>query len=138
MSDNSIMKINEAVIEKSNTGKYDEIITLLSEENTERLIAGFVSIAAAIPAQAFNTVSDIYAKSIVAQEHLEMKNIESEAEILRHFNDQIDKAMEQLDLKDSVSVDNFTKAVTALRDALETQMKVRSKPNIFSKIFGRK
>ena len=138
MSENPIEIVNTAVIEKAKSGDYSAISNIISDESAEQLITGLVGIASQLPAQAFTTISEIYTKTIIAQERIELDNIHSEAEILRRFNDQVDKAMDDLDLRDTVSVDNFTKVVSQLRANLDQEFKVRSKPNIFGKIFGRR
>ncbi len=138
MSENPIEIVNTAVIEKAKSGDYSTISNIISDESAEQLIIGLVGIASQLPAQAFTTISEIYTKTIIAQERIELENIHSEAEILRRFNDQVDKAMDHLDLRDTVSVDNFTKFVSQLRANLDQEFKLRSKPNIFGKIFGRR
>ena len=138
MSENPIEIVNTAVIEKAKSGDYSAISNIISDESAEQLITGLVGIASQLPAQAFTTISEIYTKTMIAQERIELDNIHSEAEILRRFNDQVDKAMDDLDLRDTVSVDNFTKVVSQLRANLDQEFKVRSKPNIFGKIFGRR
>jgi len=138
MSENPIEIVNTAVIEKAKSGDYSAISNIISDESAEQLIIGLVGIASQLPAQAFTTISEIYTKAIIAQERIEIENIHSEAEILRRFNDQVDKVMDDLDLRDTVSVDNFTKVVSQLRDNLDREFKNRSKPNIFGKIFGRR
>ena len=138
MSENPIEIVNTAVIEKAKSGDYSAISNIISDESAEQLITGLVGIAAQLPAQAFTAISEIYTKAIIAQERIELENIHNEAEILRKFNDQVDKAMDDLDLRDTVSVDNFTKVVSQLRANLDQEFKVRSKPNIFGKIFGRR
>lgn len=121
-------------IEKNEMGK---IKAELSDQSAEELIVGLTYVASNLSTAAFETISKIYTNAILAQERLEIKDMQDEATILKRFNDQVDNVILQLDLKDIKTVENFERVIESLRRNLREQLSGKKKRSLLGMLFKR-
>ena len=137
--DNEVMSVSDKVINRISKNEYGEIGVEISQESASQLISGLCVVAGQVTGQTFNTVAQIYADALKRQENLEIKSMDDEAEIMRRFNDNVDKAMAGLDLSDTNKVLNFELVCRTLRENLMSEFKCKNNPpSLLSKLFRRR
>lgn len=142
MSEYQISKIadvTDVIVEKAMRGNSEEIIPLISDQNVSEMISGAVTVLCTLvnkqgeaAVEAYKLITDVFKQAIMAKEQVEIETLRNKAEVMKRFNDQVDKAMEQLDLNKSETSDNFDRIVGTLCKALETQCKALN-PSPFQK-----
>ena len=135
--ENEIIKVSDRVVNRINKDEYGQISAEISDQTAEQIIIGLCNVAGRVGEQAFNAVAQIYTDALMRQEYLEDQTIQSQAERLRRFNDQVDKAQSQLDLKDDQTVANFEKVCATLRANIEVQDKNMYKPSLLQRLFSK-
>lgn len=136
--ENEISAVSNKVINRIYKNEYGQISAEISQESAEQLIVGLCQVAGQVPEKALNVVSQIYADALARQEKLEIKTMDQEAEIMRRFNDKVDKAMETLDLANPITVESFERVCDKLGEQLRQQLQQQYKPSLFDKIFKRR
>lgn len=136
--ENEISAVSDRVINRIYKNEYGQISAEISQESADQLIVGLCQVAGQVPEKALNVVSQIYADALARQEELEIRTMNDDAEIMRRFNDQVDDAMKQLDLRDSRTVESFEKVCNILGKNLRDQLQQKHKPSLFDKIFKRR
>lgn len=138
MDENGLVPVADRVMTRIQKNQYGDIQAELSDESVAVLITSLMDIAGKVSADAFQAVSQIYTQAIISEERLQEKNMAVEAYLMKDFNDKVEKAMLQLDLKDTETVENFNKVVASLREGLRMQLSKRTRPSIINRLFGKK
>lgn len=135
--DNEIMTVSDRVINRIAKNEYGQISTEISQESASQLICGLCEVLTKVSGQSLDAVVKIYSDALMRQENLEIKNMDNEAEVMRRFNDQIDKAMDQLDFSKPETVTSFELVCGSLRDNLLSQFEHKHNPSLLEKLFKR-
>lgn len=137
MENNDVTVVSKNVINRVSKNEYGEISAEISQESADQLIAGLSMVAGQIASSAFESVAQIYANALMRQERLELKSLMDEAECMRRFNNQVDKAMEKLDFSQPGIAENFEKVCETLRKNLLTELQSKHRPSLLDKLFRR-
>ncbi len=135
MGENELVSVTDRVMMRIQKNQYGDIQAELSDAAVSELITSLMDIAGKVSADIYQTVSQIYTQAIISEERIQEKSMAIDAMVIKKFNDQVEKAMLQIDLKDSETVKNFNDVVATLRGNLRMELSGRRKHSLISRLF---
>ncbi|MCI6008598.1 MAG: hypothetical protein MRZ48_00455 [Anaerostipes hadrus] len=130
MNDNEGTSLTNRVCNRIEKNDYNGIALELTNEAMGDLIVGFAQVASSVSGEVLSKVSSLFESAIEKQAMLDCVCMQSQAEAMRRFNDQVDRVTEKLDLTDPRSLEAFTIACDVYRKNLETEFMKMYKPTI--------
>lgn len=106
---------------------YNKISDWMKGSSDAEIIIGMIKLAGKLSEEALSIISGMYIEKLRSREKLELKDLQTEADIMRSFNDNISKVMKTIDLNNSETVRNFEKTCESFRENLRTQFGVKAK-----------
>lgn len=142
-----VSELTNRVMTCVDQGDMKNIKVELSGEDLIPLILSATEVISRVAVEQSKTIYQAYIEEIMARERSEMRNIQQSTEIFKRFNDQVEKAMQGLDLSNAETVRAFDIVCGTLRKNMEGEFDKNEKqfrqieeqrPSLIKRLFSRR
>ena len=141
-----VSELTNRVMNCVDRGDMKNIKVELSGEDLVPMILSATEVMSRLAVNHTKYIYQIYIEEIMERERSEMKNVQQSTEIFKRFNDQVEKAMQGLDLSNAEMVRAFDMICGTLRKNMESELDknekqfrqiAEQKPSLIKRLFRR-
>ena len=138
--DYKLIKINETIIDCVENGDYSNLAAEIAISTIPQFVQALANSLGRLSEASIDALKTCFVTAIMAQEHEDMRHYDNETRMINKYNDQVDKIIDKLDIKDAQTVENCIRIINELRKALIDYCNSNTyyKKSFFQRLFGRK
>ena len=141
-----VSELTNRVMNCVDRGDMKNIKVELSGEDLVSMILSATEVMSRLAVNHTKYIYQIYIEEIMERERSEIKNVKHSTEIFKRFNDQVEKAMQGLDLSNAEMIRAFDMICGTLRKNMESELDknekqfrqiAEQKPSLIKRLFRR-